>query len=175
MKKRLFYFFTFLALAVRPTFADDTKTNEWGPVNDYYHSQLSISFVGGFHEIKTNQPLNLLISVKNTSANESFTVWVANGWIESSAGFSWAITSPTGKESLLKTGRIGGSGGPITVLPNQVIQSEFNLSSVYKFDEIGTYKIVARRDLRNFGLHSDSVKTDLIISNPLYVPVVPDN
>jgi hypothetical protein len=56
-------------------FADDTNVYEWGPKAGNF--QLSIRLKGGGKEIKTNQPLDLMIRFRNLSTNESlsFMLW----------------------------------------------------------------------------------------------------
>lgn len=61
---------------------------------------------------------------------------------------------------------ISGSGGQIAITPNQIQEFEFNLSHLCKFDEIGTYKIIAKKRL--FPSIDDRCE---MVSNPLNVVI----
>jgi hypothetical protein len=83
--------------------------------------------------------------------------------VEESPGFSFVVTFPSGKEISTNTNDYGDSGVLLSVTPNKVVELGFNLNYFFKFDEVGTYKIVAKRPIR----------TCEIVSNPSYLTVVP--
>jgi hypothetical protein len=166
MKKYLYSFAMFTVLTVCQAFADHLKTNEWGAVTNNF--QMSINFKGEKNEIKTNQPLCLLIYYKNVSTNQTFRVYRANA-IECDPGYSFVVISPSGKDISSNTEKIAPSesGGFVSMVPSQIIECEFNLSRLYKFDEIGTYNIIVKKAIWS----PKSQKVFTVISNPLNVVV----
>jgi DNA-binding beta-propeller fold protein YncE len=157
-----------LVLAAWQTFADDLKTNDWGAVTN--NAQMSISLTGGGNEIKTNEPVRLLIRFRNISTNETIAIFRPNA-IETDPTFSFIVVSPSGKDVSPSSPKIFvGSGGVLPIDPNQTVELEFNLSDLCKFDEVGTYKIIAKKGVGS----RDGKKLFVVVSNPLYATIVPD-
>lgn len=147
-------------------FADNTETNSWGPVND--DIQMSIRLKSDVSEIKTNQPVELLIGFKNVSTNETLRISTLNA-IETDPGYSWIVTSPSGKDisPVPDNMPVTGSGARIPLPPGQIIEFNFNLSLLCEFNEIGTYKIVAKKSIYSPSKH----KLFKAVSNPLNIVV----
>jgi len=145
--------------------AADANTNEWGTLTN--NIQMSISLEDRKEEIKPNQPVMLLIHFRNVSSNEIFQIYS----IDEDSQFSFMVISPSGKDvSPTMKGPPSGSGQFIRIDPNRTTEMEISLSRLCKFDEIGKYKIVAKRWV-------DSITTRkpcLLVSNSLNVSVIPD-
>ena len=167
MKNNLFLLIICSMLIGWQTFADDLATNDWGQVTN--NAQMSINLKDGKNEIKTNHPVKLLIQIKNVSTNETFLVGRANA-IENDESFSFVVIAPSGKNISPKPKNIPGSGGADPAIPNQIIKLEFNLSNLCKFDEVGTYKIIANKSLWS----PERNKLFTVVSNPLYIAIIPD-
>ena len=166
MKKYLYYSTMLAMLIVRQVFADTLQTNEWGAINN--NIQMSVSLKSGVNEIKTNQAVLLVIRFKNVSTNETFRIYQANA-IEYDRGYSWVVISPSGNDISPNMEKIPASesGGFIRLSPNQIKELEFNFSHLCKFDEIGTYKIVAKKTL----LSPENQKPVTVVSNPLNIVI----
>lgn len=165
--KKYFYCSLITVLVTWQIFADDLKTNQWGVVTN--NVQMSISLTDRGKEIKSSQPVKLLIRFRNISTNETFLVGRENA-IENDPGYSWVVISPSGKDISPKPQIHTGSGGAIPLVPNQFIEFEFNLSRLCKFDELGTYKIVTKKSIWS----PENQKLFTVVSTPLYVTVVPE-
>jgi hypothetical protein len=163
MKKNPYYLMICLVLAAWQTFADDLKTNDWGAVTN--NAQMSISLTGGGNEIKASEYVRLLIRFRNVSTNETFSINRPNS-IETDPTFSFIVVSPSGKDVSPSSPKMFvGSGGSIPVDPNQTVELEFNLSNLCRFDEAGTYRIVAKKLIRS----PEGSEPSTIVSNPLLV------
>jgi hypothetical protein len=151
--------------------AEDIKTNAWGRINN--HVQMLITLKNGENEIKTNQPIILLVRIRTDSTNEIFSSQLdALVNTDQLLGLLCIVISPSGKDiSPQKKSNSAGSGRLVIVRKDQIAHFEFNLGSLCKFEEIGTYKIVAKKELNR---NSDN-KTFTAESNPLYVSVMPNN
>jgi hypothetical protein len=165
MKKYLFCLSLFAALTAVEVFADETNKIEWGAITN--NVQISISVKDGLATIRTNQPFSLLVRIRNVSTNQAISVyrWVGT---QVDPGFSWVVVSPSGKDvSPIAELAAHGSGAFHHINPNQTFEYEFNLSSLCKFGEIGTYKIVFKMNT------SESPhKLCWVVSDPLYLTVV---
>jgi hypothetical protein len=166
MKKYLYYFSIFTVLNLWQVFADDIETKEWGAVTN--DSQMSIRLKDEKREIKIDQSLVLSIRIRNLATNDAFFFYEATEENTNlTTGISYNVISPSGKEILPTVKAYGGSsGGFITVHPNQIKEFEFNLSQIYKLDEVGGYKIIAKKTVWH-----DQNKQYEVISNPLNVIV----
>jgi hypothetical protein len=142
-------------------FAGDTNLYEWGAIA--FDAQLSIGINGGDTEVKSNQPVNLSIRLKNLSSNDNiqFLLPIAPA-IDSD--FSFEITSPTGRDISPARNHLSGSASLITIKPHESVDYKFALTEIFRFTEVGTYKIVAKRLVRKDGQ---------VVSNTLYLNVVP--
>jgi hypothetical protein len=169
MKKQFCYSIV-VALAVWQVFADDPKTHEWGAVTNNF--QMSINLKGDKNEITTNQPCILLIRYRNVSTNEMFRVFEANGTVYDPS-YSFVVISPSGKDISpdMKKVRSGDSWANHEVGPNQTVEIEFNLTYLCKLNEVGTYKIIAKKG-QMWSVARDKEFT--VVSNPLNVLVIPN-
>jgi hypothetical protein len=167
MKRILVFFIIFASLWELDVLADVPETNEWGSVID--NIQIGIGIEGNAGQIKTNQQVDLTIRIKNTSANRPFNFYrpaaILNGF-----PMYYEVISPSGKDiSPAHANGFWGSGGIMNVPPNSVYNYEFNLGYLCRFNEVGTYKVVAKMNLTWTTAHTNSLPT----SNRLYVTVVP--
>jgi hypothetical protein len=165
MKKYLYSSIMLAMLIGSQVFADTLQTKSGAISNNI---QMSVSLKSGVNEIKTNQPVVLLIRFKNISTNETFRIYQANA-IEYDRGYTWVVISPSGNDISPNMEKIpvSESGGFIRLSPNQIKELEFNLSHLCKFDEIGTYKIVAKKTM----LSPENQKPVTVVSNPLNIVI----
>jgi len=171
MKKYLYYSLMFVVLAVRNSFADDTNANGWGVATNGV--QMAISLKNGGSEIKTNQFVTLLVRIRNVSTNE--TVYLYRYIFDdtgSDGGVSCRVISPTGKDILPNTDNSlhRGSGADYPVPPRQIYEFEFDLGEFCKFNEVGTYKIIATKKM-----WMGKYEKFPVVSNPLFVIVNSNN
>ena len=73
MKNHLGFSVMLLVMSVWQIFADDLRTNEWGSVN--CNTQMSIALKNLKEGIHANQPVNLVIRIKNVSTNDTISVY----------------------------------------------------------------------------------------------------
>ena len=152
-----------LAMTVHLALASDV-TNEWGAIA--YNAQMSIQLEDTTKEIKTNQPVNLIIQIKAISTNEMCYFVICSRPTD----FSWIITSPSGKNFSFKESQ------PMTTFATMMVRldqipdwkEEFNLGSIYSFNEIGTYKVTAKKVIIT---PSGRLKYGEITSNTLNVVI----
>jgi hypothetical protein len=167
MKKYIHHSAIFPLLFVLQAYIATASTNEWGLVTNSI--QMAISLDGDKREIKTNEPVILLVRIRNTSTNEIFQIYSMNDGDDPQ--FSFLVISPSGKDiSPIKESSPTGSGHFIRIDSSRIAEVEFSLSRHCKFSEIGEYKIVAKREV-------DSITTRkayLVVSNPIYLTVVSD-
>jgi hypothetical protein len=167
MKKNFLMVLIFVSVALSNALAQDPATNEWGaPTNNV---QMSIRLKNGGKETSLKKPVELLIRYRNISTNETFILNRLND-IEMDTSYSFTVLSPEGKNICPGVTETAFSGDIIRLGPNQVAELNFNLSVRCKFDEIGTYKIIAK----NTEIVSEKNKAFEVVSNPLYVSVVPE-
>lgn len=162
--KTIFCYLSFwLALSTSVLGAGDSE--QWGIATNGV--QMSISLAGGAKDIKTNEPVKIMIRYRNVSTNEVVFVSKANA-IEFDQGYSWAVVSPSGKDispDMFSPASV--SMGWVTLNPQASTEIAFNLSLKCSFNENGTYNIVATK-----GIYSvTSQKAFKVISNPLSVVV----
>jgi hypothetical protein len=173
---------------------DDAST--WGPVTN--NAQMSISVVqpgsvsgrlivigggtnpmGGYvtnpitvkRELKPREPFNLWVRIRNLSTNEALWYFRARAPnTEESVGLACVVVSPSGKDVSPKKHTDGGSGAFGGVDPGKTTEFEFALSQLCKLEEMGTYKITAKRAVDVVG---KSGRGFVLTSNTLCVRVVP--
>ncbi|HEU6447729.1 MAG TPA: hypothetical protein VFV23_04755 [Verrucomicrobiae bacterium] len=128
-------------------------------------AEISIRLKEPAKEIKTNEPVIVIVQIKNTSTNEMLTFMIHSSPMD----FTWNITSPSGKD-LSPTNSLpefGASWNP-KLSPQESRDSSYNLSEICNFNELGTYKIIARNQvLSSFTKR----KVCEIISNPLEIKI----
>ena len=171
-------------------FAEETVTNEWGPITN--NVQMAIKIKDNLDGIKTNQPFSLTILITNISTNETFyTERISPGWDDD---FTFEVISPSGKDLSPRASLHSGYSteqrrwraieeerrlppfiftlgrGPIDPIdPQKAMSTEYNISDFCKFDEIGKYKVVATDTIYELATHQ-SLK---VVSDPLYMTFVP--
>jgi hypothetical protein len=144
----------------------DHSALEWGPATNGV--QLAIWLKNDAGSVKTNEPVGLLIKIKNVSTNEILHMYT---WQATKAGssLSMVVESPQGDHlSPAAEFSPNGSGWLISVPPDQVYQYDFNLTYLCKFNDFGTYTITAKELIGR-----DDKDAAWVISNPLSFTVVP--
>lgn len=165
MKAALNLLIVFLATAVR-AFAQNASPIEWGPVTS--NCQMSIGCEANLREVKTNEPLKLLVQIRTVSTNDSFFFPLQLRSLLGS-GFSLVVTSPSGRDVSPKPPQITmGSVQLARVLPGKPFSFEVDLTGLCSFKELGTYKIIAKRQLTT----GDNSRAFTVTSNPLSLTVV---
>lgn len=166
MNKHIFGFLILGALSLTRTFADDMTNKASTAITGL--AETSIKIKDNEKEIKTNQPVVVIVSIKNVSTNETlyfFQLLAA----ETDPGLAITVISPSGKNIPLKTAIAPhGSGHNVSLRPNQVYEFEIELSRLCKFNEIGTYKIVAKKEVE-----TSEGRLFWVDSNVLNLPMVP--
>ena len=160
-----------LLLCLVPYFAclaGDTNNYEWGPVAGNF--QMSIRLKDGGTTIKTNQPIDLIIRIRNLSTNESLGFTMCNNQELSPSNSSVKVLSPSGKDiyvwrsPLAKDGSFSGTFQNIRVPPQGAYEYQDRAGGFSEAVTNGVYKVVATRKV----LHGLTVT-----SNPLLLKVVP--
>jgi hypothetical protein len=120
----------------------------------------SIFLNEGAQGIKTNQPVRIMVHFNNLSSDTHH--------IQFPPVIRFSVTSPSGKALLQETNRpesFGWYDRGVAVQPHSFYEVGYLLSDDCKFEELGTYKIVAKwRQVRT---------APWISSDPLNVLVVP--
>jgi hypothetical protein len=124
-------------------------------------------------KLETNGPVELVLRFRNLSTNGfHFGIFYEShgGKLVArfSPGFECVVTTPSTNEIKLDLTEPVGSwsrGRAINILPNpnRIGETGLSLSHVFKFDEVGTYKIVAHLAL----LSPENQKPFTVTSNPL--------
>jgi hypothetical protein len=145
--------------------AGDTNRYEWGPVIS--NLQMSIHLKDGGTEIKTNQPVEMVMRIRNLSTNQTFTFtwWVGTDIIPRSQFepvISRSEVDPPGSFS-----EDGSYNRPVimaSVSPGSIYECKVNGGVITNCKTNSVYTVVARR----------ITGTNLVvISNPIYVKVLP--
>lgn len=174
MKKRSFIIAIACIMLPQAVFATDTRQNEWGPWANGL--RMSISLTNDTNEIKMGEPVRLLIKIANTSTNGVF-VPLISVMGNSRRDLSFKITSPSHKDvspffrefSRNISGiHVGGANSGQTNSFEFDLGLRLNLAQAPKFDEVGTYTIVATQK----GCFWTNKVEAAVISNPLEVKVV---
>jgi hypothetical protein len=145
--KKILYSIAILGMAAGPgASADGIGDNQWGPVTN--NAQISLAVKGGQRIIKTTEPVKLLVRFRNLSTNETFGVF-RTGEVEYDDTYSWVVISPSGKDISPDFRNIPTSdnGHTVYIPPGQTNGVELNLRNLCRFDEVGTYKIVAKKEI----------------------------
>lgn len=160
MRKKIQIYLIIFAMSIWRAFANDIQITDDGVTN--CGVKMSITLKENDKEIKTNQPVNLAICITNIS--DSVLYLLDMGITED---FSFIITSPSNKDISQKPL----SGTLIVsrtvqqyVQPNGSVNYFLNLRSECDFNEIGTYKVTAKRK---------TIGGCELVSNTLKVTVVP--
>jgi hypothetical protein len=154
---------TGLFLADRSTAQPGAKS--WGMITN--DARMAIALPAAGSEVRSNQPVVVLVSVTNLATGRaiSFHEWAAS-WVDST--FRFEVISPSGENlSPIPQRGLHGSGKFVSLQPGEMYEHEFRLSDTCSFDEIGTYTIVAKRNIGSVG------QPCWMISNSLRISVVP--
>lgn len=154
----------------------DVFAQEWGPLTNGV--QVSISLATN-QPIKVNQPIVILFKIRNILTNETVGFF-SGGSPETS--FSYKIATPSEKKPPRNMDVIlTGSLGAYRVLPKEVQKYSVNLSLLYDFNEVGTYRIVGKAEaesqtsmLSHEETTFDENKSFKVISNPINITIVSD-
>jgi hypothetical protein len=145
------------------------NANDWGPSTNGI--QMSIHLAGYKSDVKTNEPFALSVRYRNISTNEIVSIYECVD-MEGDDNYSFIVKSPSGKDiSPAKKFYPGGSGAVHVLRPGQTLEFGYELSDLCKFDETGTYIVIA-----SFS-QIDPVGPDPafnVVSNPLQIKVVAD-
>jgi len=167
MKASLLIFFSWILLPTA-SFAANTNLYEWGPTIGSF--QMSIRLKDGGTELKSNQPIDLMVRIKNSSTNETLKFVLYNGQVDSPSNFSLSILSPSGKDiyvwhsPVTPGGEVYGNASSVIVPPGGVSEFPFRALGLSESLTNGVYTIVARKKL----FHGQTG-----ISNTLLLNVVP--
>jgi hypothetical protein len=161
MKKIISLILMLEAITSSRAFADNTN-NAVSPCE----AEISIRLKEPTKEIRTNEPVIMAIQIKNTSTNEMLLFRIDN----LPSDFTWAVTSPSGKDLAPKPDLLHEaiSGSFPKLKPQESREADYDLSEVCNFNEVGTYKVVVKKEV--FSLLPDRKKCE-IASNPLNVVV----
>lgn len=167
MKKCIYYLFLTGSLLISTATLMAEDVHEWGPMTN--NLQMSIALAGGTN-VMAGKDFALAISFRTASSNESTIAYEFHGTI-SDPSYSFQITSPSGRDVSPDTSKLlpPNSGRALPIRPNEVASIHFDLGQLCRLNEIGTYKIVVTKRK----LFSGGDKPTTLISNPLYVKVVP--
>ncbi len=145
----------------------DVPANDWGAVTD--NAQVSIMLYPVTNVITINQNSGFIARIKNLSTNEEFGVYVEASFLLS-PGISFNIISPSGKDvSPIFSHAIRLTGDMVWVHPGKIDGFIIDLQQFCKLDELGTYKITMTIQRESL----DRQKLYNVVSNPLYVTVIP--
>lgn len=166
LMKIAYYIVSLLCVATAGvSHADETNTAAWGP--KVGNLQMFVRLKDGGSEIETNQPIELLVRVKNLSTNKSvvLTEWMGAEIFETTS--LSPILTVSGREQhyeIRVDGSFSGTIDPRVAPPNGYYEYEFNIGRLKDPKTKSVYKIVTKR----------MVGANLVVtSNPLYVKVVP--
>jgi hypothetical protein len=169
MKTLLAFLSLSLAFLLYRAYADESETNRWGPATNQV--QITISLKGDQKEIKTNQPFVFHYQVQNLSTNQIFHFFSSTVPINN-ISFSFVLAAPSGKRSVLRVSSLAtrlSQCGYTTIQPNGKTEFDYQLSDIFKPDEIGTYNITAKIWMSLVGSSNEFE----VISAPLSLTVTP--
>ena len=161
MKSILFLVCFFLLATVEHGAA--TETLERASVTNKL--RMSIRIKDNERELRTNQPVMLLLRIENLSSNETFMIK------RQRSTFSFIVFSPTGKLRSPKPDTDTYFGSWIFLEPGKVEQWEFDLRSRCNLDELGAYRITAKAKIVRPKKNTKVLETIEITSNQLRVSI----
>jgi hypothetical protein len=131
---------------------------------------MSLRLEGDKTQVKASGPFSLLIRYRNVSTNETFGLTYDGETPLDDFTYSFIVLAPSGKDiSLAKEMQENSSGYIRQLKPGEIIEVEVNLSKWYSLNEVGTYKITAKKgDM----LWAGKPEAFEVVSNPLDVKVV---
>lgn len=130
------------------------------------NAEISIRLKEPAKEIKTNEPVILLVQIKNLSTNETLIFRAEN----MPTDFTWTITSPSGKNVSPKKSPFNAaiSGWFPKLKPMEARESDYDLSAICGFNENGIYKVIVKKEV--FRLAPVREKCE-ITSSPLNIVI----
>jgi hypothetical protein len=166
MKKTLIILLLCIVVLTLRLPAQGIKPLQWGPVAN--NVQIGLCIEDNLTKIMTNQPFKLIAWVKNNSTNGSFCFYLPASRVNGTP-ILFTTMSPSGKDVSPIPPRIElGSGMNVIVPVAGVYHYEVDSSWFCPFDEIGTYKILAKMPV-----DASTNEPDWATSNPLFLTVVP--
>ncbi len=129
-------------------------------------ANISISLKESGKQIKTNGPVMVTVKVTNLSTNEILMFRIEN----LPNDFKWTITSPSGKDVSPKHDALHEaiSGWFPKLNPMEFRESDYDLSDLFCFTEVGIYKITAEKQVACYVAPPIHKKCE-ITSNPLAI------
>jgi hypothetical protein len=127
-------------------------------------------------ELKAGEPFSLLVRIRNLSTYKTVTFACWGACPGAKDGLACVVISPSGKDISPRVAT--NSSGPffragsvefVVAQPNETAEFEFPLSQLCKLDEIGTYRITAKKSS-----YAKAEEAFVLTSNTLSVSVVPD-
>jgi hypothetical protein len=126
-------------------FASDPAGTEWGAVTN--NARVGLVLKAESLTLRTNQPFTLTIRVQNLSSNQTLSIYRA-GLVELDPLNTFQVLEPSGKDiSPVPPKVYGGSGVLVQIPPGETTGYDFELRKLCKFNEVGVYKVVARREI----------------------------
>jgi len=157
----------FALAVVLGSYASEPDTNNWGMLTNGI--QLSIRLKGEGNKLVLNQPVELQMGYRNMSTNVTFVLYNTLA-VTKDPTYWFSVVSPSGKDiSHVFPKIMGGSSFMITVGPNETKEMSLDLRQLCNFDELGEYKILAKRMV----LLNISNRWIQVVSNPLALEIVP--
>lgn len=194
MKMQAYSYSILALLTVCRALAGEPAADEWGPLTNNAQMAISVTspWIRSFRvgdtnaaqtpfslkkELKVGEPFSLLVRIRNFSTNQTLRFLNDGAYPDAGLGLACVVISPSGKDVSAKMASPssgitvwGGSGHFATARPGQTAEFEFPLSQLCKLEEIGTYKITARKSTVAF---NNAQKVIGFTSNTLSVSVVP--
>lgn len=156
-------------LPVKPS---KDKAEAWGsPVNGV---RMSLQLAASTNVLNINSPLDIVVRYENRSTDETFMFFAMHSFPDSGS-VQFEVISPSGKpimEHPKKKQRAPNDGSFVILRPGVSHKINANLSGLFSFKELGTYKITAAQTLSGSIKRNGEIKPFQIISNPLEVTVV---
>jgi hypothetical protein len=168
--------------------AGGATTNEWGPITN--NAQMAINVTSPWsrsfrvdatnsvrspytvkRDLKASAHFSLLVRVRNLSTNETLNFDNSRPPnTDMEHGLACVVISPSGKDVSPDYTIAEGSFHTATAAPNRTIEFEFPLSQLCKLEEVGTYRITARKKT---AAYSRAQQALVLTSNTLSISVVP--
>ncbi len=148
------------------------QTIEWGTVTNGV--QFSIGLNGEQTKLETNGRVELVLQCRNLSTNGFYYDFsYGHAGERFSPGFECVVTTPSTNEVRVDLTRSPGvyARGRTVNLPvsqKQISQTSLSLGNAFKFEEVGTYRIVA-----HLKLMPGDQKPFVVTSNPLFLEIRP--
>jgi hypothetical protein len=143
------------------TFAEDTNR-----VASSCEAEISIRIKDPAKEIKTNEPVILIVQIQNVSTNAMLMFRTES----LPTDYTWTISSPSGKDLSSKPDLLPEaiSGSFPKLKPLESRETDYDLNQVCNFNEAGIYKVIVKKEV--FSISPERKKCE-IISNPLNIVI----